>query len=198
MIYINIAVEDELSEAVIRKLLPGNKFQISQCFRRGGFGYLKNNLKSFNAASKFIPYLVLTDLDASPCPLKLISEWLNFPKNYNLIFRIAVKEVESWLIADKNNFSKFMSVSKDLIRIENNDVDKMPNPKEFIINLAKRSKNREIKSALIPLSNAKIGPDYNAVLSKFVCESWDFNEAAKHSKSLLKTIKNIDNFKPER
>ncbi|MDF2210039.1 hypothetical protein L1F28_15070 [Arthrospira platensis NCB002] len=42
-------------------------------------------------------YLVLTDLDKSECPLAIINEWLKSqPKHPNLLFRVAVKEVESW------------------------------------------------------------------------------------------------------
>lgn len=94
---IQIAVEDELSEAVTRKLLESlnRDFLIGDVYSRGGFGYLKKNISAFNNAAKGVPYLVVTDLDRAICPLDLIEEWLPSNRHENLIFRIAVREIES-------------------------------------------------------------------------------------------------------
>ena len=40
---------------------------VSACFCRGGFGYLKKNVKGFNNASKASVFLLLTDLDTTEC-----------------------------------------------------------------------------------------------------------------------------------
>jgi hypothetical protein len=43
--YINIAIEDELSDAVVRRILKysNNSIEISHIFAHRGFGYLKKN-----------------------------------------------------------------------------------------------------------------------------------------------------------
>ena len=108
LIPINLAIEDELSEVVLLKLLASsNRYAVGSCFRRGGYGYLKKTIDGWNKASKSIPFVILTDLDKSECPIALLEQWLTVPRNSNLLFRVAVREVESWLLADRVNFSTF-------------------------------------------------------------------------------------------
>ena len=117
IISIHIAVEDVLSEAVVRKLLSESSinYYIGSCYGKIGFGYLKNKINGFNNAAKGNPFFVLTDLDTSfNCPPELIANWITGDKNPNLIFRVAVKEVESWLLADGKNFSSFLKVNQKL------------------------------------------------------------------------------------
>ena len=49
-IYINLAVEDDLSEAVLRKILRSfnRAFQVKTVYKKGGFGYLKKQIKIFH------------------------------------------------------------------------------------------------------------------------------------------------------
>ena len=96
---INIAVEDILSEVVIRKIIITARpsFDISSCYGKQGYDYLKQKIRGFNNASKGIPFVVLTDLE-SECAPNQIREWLPETKHPNFLFRIAVKEVESWLL----------------------------------------------------------------------------------------------------
>jgi len=74
---INLAVEDELTEHVIRVLLKatGRPYSVGTVYRRGGFGYLKQKILAFNQASRISPYLVVTDLDKAECPPDLIENW---------------------------------------------------------------------------------------------------------------------------
>jgi len=104
---INLATEDELSEAVLSRLLSdARRFAIGRRYRRGGNGYLKSTIAGWNRAATGIPFLVLTDLDTHHCPSELIASWLAAPQHPNLVFRIAVREVESWLLADRTNFAE--------------------------------------------------------------------------------------------
>jgi hypothetical protein len=103
IIPINLAVEDELSEVVSRKLLKVTRrsYVVGACYSQGGFGYLRKKISGFNNAAKGTPFFVLTDLDRGPCASALIGEWLPspIPKHPNLILRVAVQEVEAWLLA---------------------------------------------------------------------------------------------------
>jgi len=193
---INIAVEDTLSDAVVRKLLTlsKKKYAIGVTYSRGGFGYLKTRIAGFNNAAKGTPFFVLTDLDRYECPATLILDWLQDPMHPNLIFRIAVKEVESWLLADHTNFSRFLGIRKDLLP---KDTDDIRDPKNFLIRIADRSRNTELKKDIIPPRNSdrKVGPNNNGKLIEFVSTKWDPKNAKNHSISLLKTIEKIKKFK---
>ena len=121
---ISLAVEDELSEYVLRALLTQTKrnFLIVAVYGKKGSGFLKKNLPAFNNAAKASPCLLLTDLDDLGCVPMLIEDWFDcrlkeFPKHrhVNLIFRVAVCEVESWVLADRERFANFLGISQHLI-----------------------------------------------------------------------------------
>jgi hypothetical protein len=194
---INLAVEDDLSEAVLREILNQSQrpFCIGTCLKRQGYGYLKTILPGINKASKGSPYLVLTDLDKNECPLALLADWLSYPKHPNLIFRVAVVEVEAWLLAHREAFAEFLGISIDLIP---NDADSVLDPKELLINLTKKSQKRWLRDAIVPAKNstAKIGKDYNGQLIQFINENWCSEIAKTNSRSLDRAINAIVNFKP--
>jgi hypothetical protein len=77
-----IAVEDELSGAVMERLLSVSGWTFNaRVFNARGFGALKRGMAKFREASKSLPHIVLTDLDRYPCPPALLDDWggqLNF------------------------------------------------------------------------------------------------------------------------
>lgn len=196
---INLAVEDDLSEAVLREILKQSQrpFSVGVCLKGRGYGYLKKILPGLNKAAKGSPYLILTDLDKNKCPLALLTEWLSCPKHPNLIFRVAVVEVEAWLLADREAFADFLSISVDLIP---DKVDSIDNPKRLLINLTNKSKKRYLRDAIVPAKNstAKIGKDYNSQLIQFVNQKWKAEIAKTHSRSLERAVKAIFLFEPTR
>jgi len=110
VIPVHLAVEDDLSEAVLRRILDhvDRGYAIGRAYGRRGFGYLRESITGWNRAARFVPFIVLTDLDRRPCPLALIEEWLAEPRHPNLLLRIAVREVEAWLLADKANLARHL------------------------------------------------------------------------------------------
>lgn len=159
-----------------------------------GNGYIKKNIRSFNDAARYSPYIILTDLDDKNCPKNLLDDWINFPVNPNFIFRIAVREIETWLIADKKNFSNFLGISMSLIPA--GDIDYHPelkDPKLFIFNKVNRnSRKNSLKRDLIPIdSTASIGPGYNTQMKRFIDDSWNIGEASLNSESLRRAIEAI-------
>lgn len=203
-ININIVVEDRLSEAVVKAVLSQSekKFNVVKRFpdlkrihSSSGFGYIKIKISGFNKAARGIPFLVLTDLDDYECPPVLINEWLKEPKHPKLIFRVAKREVESWVLADRISLASFLGIPEGKIPF---DTDKIPDPKRYLINIAKGSRNRDIRDAIVPRrgSTSSIGPDYNDKLSWFAANQWNLKRAVKHSDSLKRAAKAINNFKP--
>ena len=194
---INLVVEDALSEAVLKEMLKQSQrpFSVGNCLNRGGYGYIKKIIPGLNHGAKGMPYLVLTDLDNAECPLSLISSWLSQPKHPNLIFRVAIKEVEAWVLAHREAFAEFLDVSVDLIP---GDVDEIADPKQLLINLARKSRKRNLRDAIVPASNstAKIGKDYNGQLIQFVQQSWQVEPAQASSRSLQRAMNALITFEP--
>lgn len=184
-----LAVEDDLSETVLRQILYQLKFPltISTVLKRNGYGYLKRIAAGLNNAAKGSPYILLTDLDNYECPLALINSWLPQPKHSNFLFRIAVREVESWVLADRERFSKFLGISIDLIP---DNTDSLQDPKEFLISLTRRSRKRSLRDAIVPKqgSTATVGKNYNATLMQFLENDWRADVAAQHSSSLQRSL----------
>ncbi|MFH0867634.1 MAG: hypothetical protein V1904_15700 [Bacteroidota bacterium] len=194
LIPINLVFEDDISEFVMSKILDStNKFLIRNTYPGHGFGYIKTNIIGFNEASKGCPFFVLTDLDNSVCPPVLIQEWFRKnKKNKNLIFRIALREVEAWLLADKIGFVRYTGVSRK--RIPNN-IENINEPKEELINIIRYCRKRKIREDIIPKNEfASIGPNYNERLMEFVLNYWDINRACQNSKSLRKTLDCLNSF----
>ena len=197
-IYLTLAVEDVLSEVVARQLIKQTQkaYRVTQCLRKGGFGYLKSKINAFNKAASGVPFFVLTDQDSiNECPPDKIANWLNRPRNPNLIFRIAVMEVESWVIADRKAFTRFLSIPLSWVP---QDTDSIPDPKEFLISLARKSRSSRLREDLVPPRGAtsKQGPDYNSQLTRFVREDWDAHSARNNSKSLNRALVRLEKFKP--
>jgi len=196
MIYLTLVYEDDLSESVMIRILKNfpEKYEIAGNYSGNGFGYLKTNIKGFNQASVVNPHFLLTDLDNYECPMELRNDWFHFELSPNFIFRIAVREVESWLLADRDGLSRFLNVS--LVNFPTNP-DNEPDPKNTLIQLAKRSKKRTIREDIVPINqNAKIGPNYNGCLSEFVFNSWDIENGVLHSESLKRAYEKLRDFQP--
>jgi hypothetical protein len=194
---VNLVFEDILSEAVLRKLVMRSqkKYLIGISYNAYGWGRIKNKINGLNNAAKGMPYLVLTDLDKYECPPVLIRDWFTGEIHNNLLFRIAVREVESWLLACRGSFAKYLGVSENKIPA---DVDAISDAKQFLVNLTRRSRKRRIRLDIVPQdeSTAKIGPAYNNRLVYYVENVWDVGVACQNSQSLQKAIKAIDTFEP--
>lgn len=195
---INLAVEDELSEAVARRIITcsGRPYHIGSAYGHTGFGYLKKRIKGFNNAAKGTPFLVLTDLDRAECPRAVIGDWFgNTSKHSNLLLCIAVKEVEAWLMADRAAFARFTGIREGLMP---HDVDAIPDPKDFLINLVGASRRRALREDIVPPAHSRRpqGPDYNGRLAEFVHKYWNPQVAADKSPSLRRAVHLLDKFMP--
>ncbi|WP_141259237.1 DUF4276 family protein, partial [Pseudomonas aeruginosa] len=138
-----------------------------------GFGYLRQKMEAFNSIASYMPVIVLTDLDTSRTVYDLRKKWLPKNKSENLIFRIAVREIESWILADSESFSEFLGVSKAVIP---RAPDELANPKDKLLELVKKSSKRSLKEEMLPAKNSSspIGLGYNVNLCSYVEGDWSF------------------------
>lgn len=192
---VNFVYEDILHKATIEKIILTffkNKYKIDNYYYGRGFGWIKNNINSFNRASINTTYIVLVDLDKDKCPFLKIQDWLASPKGNNLLLRVAVNEVETWIVGDVRNFSKFLHLHEN--RLEKN-VETIKDPKKYIFDLVRESGIRQL-AGICPRGGARIGNDYNEKLKKFVESSWNPSLAMRNSRSLKRSIDRLKAFSP--
>ena len=183
-----LAVEDRLSDAVATKILEEFGIEIVKRIGYQGKSYLERKTLELNRAANGITVFMLTDLDSPrDCPQGLIRSWGKGILNPRFCFRVAVMEIESWIMADRIGFATFLSIPSHRIPSPTDDI---LNPKEFLVSLARRSRKKSIREALVPGpgANFSVGIEYNTLLSEFVQKHWDLESAATVSPSLKRTL----------
>ena len=194
MLYVALATEDELSEAVGKRLLSEIKYPVeaSLLLRKNGYGYLRSGLKKCCELAAQQPVVLLTDLDRYACPLELIDDWFgNVVRPNRLIFRIAVREIESWLLADHDAIRGLVGQKGKLPT----DPDTLIDPKAKLLALAKNA-SKDVRLDLVKEEGAVAlqGIGYNARLTDFVSSVWDPELAAGRSASLRRTRERLQEF----
>jgi hypothetical protein len=194
---VNIAVEDPLSEAVVRRVLGacGGPWAVGSVYGRSGVGYLRRTIAGFNLAARGVPFVVLADLDRADCAPSLLRRWLPHGAHANLVLRFAVREVEAWVLADARSLGSFLAVQQSSIP---EGVDLLEDPKRELVRVARGSRRREIVADVVPLtgSTAVVGRNYNARLIQFVDDQWSPGAARRRSDSLNRMMLALESFAP--
>ena len=183
-----LAVEDALGEVVSIRILTSLGIIVSQRLGLRGKGYLQNKADSLNRTARGFPVFMLTDQDApNSCPPRLIQSWIKGIQHPHFFLRVAVMEVESWIMADRRGVADLLAIP--LSRIPH-DTDAIPHPKEFLVALARRSRKTGLREELVPRPGATgtVGPEYNSRLGEFVRSDWNIRRASAASNSLKRTI----------
>jgi hypothetical protein len=134
--------------------------------------------------------VVIVDLDTDEdCAPLLCRHWLARPAP-GMCFRVAVREVESWLLADRAAFSRFMGVPQARIPLS---PDTEPDPKRTIVDLARASRYGAISEDMVPRPGAgrDVGPAYTSRLAEFASANWRPEDAARNSDSLARCIRRL-------
>lgn len=162
-------VEGPLDEVVVRKILNTASLQVSS-FYLASLPAFKAKLDAFNRAARHAAWFALCDLDDDECAPVRMRNFLPDPAP-RMCFRIAVRAVEAWLLADRSNMARFLSVSIDLI---DPHPERLSAPKSQLISIARRSRSRTIRMGIVPaLGDSRvIGPEYTLLMSEFVRERW--------------------------
>ena len=203
-VYCYAYVEDAPSAAVVQKLVKtrnaltgdnGHRLIFNNGFPTvtSGCGNIKNKCEVFlKMALAGLHTIILTDLDNNDCACTLIRDWFNIPQGdpINLpsqcIFRVVVKEVESWILADHAAWAEYIGISKVNF---SKYPDQLDDPKEHLLNVIRRKGRTKIHREMLPKDAAHIGPQYNEVLCDFVDSIWKPERAAKNSPSLERALR---------
>ena len=190
-----LAVEDSLSDVVSTKILK--HFGIEILLRipntYQGKSYLQRRAAELNRSAVGPLYVFMfTDLDPpQTCVPELIQSWVKAPLNPGFFLRVAVMEIESWIMADRGALAAFLSIPVNRIP---STPDNILQPKEFLVSLVRKSRKKSLRDQLVPRKGAattKVGPEYNNCIGEFVRVHWDLERAAVVSPSLKRTLNRI-------
>jgi hypothetical protein len=187
---ISLATEGLDDEAIARKICASMSVPIAYSYPAGGKSRLDPKIPGYNKAALHSPWLVLRDLDNdSPCPSGLCDS-LVADKSPKLLLRIPIRTIESWLIADPVSLAPFLAISPSIIPPT---PDELVSPKTTLVNLARRSRSREILQTMIPQvgTSVAVGPGYTGKLIDYSTNHWDPIRASSSSPSLERCLNAI-------
>jgi hypothetical protein len=191
-IFLSGAVEGLVDEAVLRRLVRFAGGSVGPVHPKQGKRLLLDRLAGYNEAARYSPWFVLVDLDHdAECAPPFRHRCLPTPVD-GMCFRIAVREVEAWLLADSERLAAFLSVRHS--RIPPNP-DSLGDPKQRVIQIARDSRRRDIREDMVPRpgSGRSVGPAYSARLIEFVQSGWRPRVAARNSESLRRCTRRLRN-----
>lgn len=190
-----LVTEDELSMAVMQRLLSvsGRDFRIYAPIVTGGVDAIRLNVPVYRNACHVLPHVVLVDLDRTACAPTLVKTWGLDDRPGSLLFRVVVRTVEAWLIADAVGLAEELLVAQVKVPAHPEDLE---HPKRELVNLARRSRSRRLAAEIAPApgSRANVGPKYNVRLCDFVLNRWDPSRAAVRAPSLARAMHRLDEF----
>jgi hypothetical protein len=134
------------------------------------------------------------DLDQDfDCARALVTDWIPEPSMY-MRFRVVVREIEAWLLADHERFTNFFAVPASAVP----DLpDELPDPKLTLLAAVARSRRKSIRVDMLPRpgSGRQVGAAYTSRLIEFASDSdrgWRPDVAAARSPSLSSCLTRLD------
>lgn len=185
------AVEGIVDEAVVRRILGDVEGSLAAVYGKNGKGRLRKRIGGYNHAAEKWPWFVVVDLDADfECAPLLRQEWLPRPSEY-MCFRVAVRQVEAWLLGDREKLGEFLGVEPG--RIPRNP-EVVGDPKEEMVNLARRSRRRRIREDMVPRGGGgrRVGPAYASRMVEFVGTYWRPAIARQEAPSLDRALRCLE------
>lgn len=176
-------VEGDTDEPIVRKLLRAVGLDVAIVYDMGGKGQLDKKLGGFNSSAKGSPWFVLRDLDHdAACAPEFLRD-ISFAAERWMVFRLAVRELEAWLLADREALARFLGLSPAWLPDHPDDeVD----PTQTLIDLARRSRRSAIRRAFVPRpgDSVSVGPGYEGAIIEFGIRHWNLRRAERLSPSL--------------
>lgn len=177
-----------LGEQIVRTTLPDWHLARAS-INTGGITKLVPDLPRYIEQARHVqPVVCIADTDGR-CPVDLLKQWHRRHTDARFIFRLAVAEAESWLLADYETLAEFFAVPIGKVP---DRPDEIRDPKRTILGLARKSKHRQIRAEVVsPTDPEKQGSGYNLHLSTYVRKHWRATQAAMRSPSVARAISSI-------
>lgn len=154
-----------------------------------GITKLVPNLHRYRQQAQHVqPVLCIADTDHR-CPVELLREWSLSTVPESFVFRLAVSEAESWVLADRHATAEFFGVA---LKHVPEAPERVPDAKRIVLRLASLSRNRSIRQEMVsPTDLHKPGSGYNLHLCRLVAGPWQAARAAANSESLGRALRRL-------
>lgn len=189
MVYVDLVVEDVLQEAGVRRVvdLHSRRVTIGVVHVKGGAGFIDRNILRYAGAARHKPFVVVRDLDRVECAPLMARGLLPNGAPPGLLLCIPVREVEAWFLADAESLGAYLGVRSLGVR----DPESIEDPKQFLVECARRSRRKGIRQGLVPVGIARVGQLYNSTMLEYVTNHWRVDRAMKRSESLERFARKV-------
>lgn len=196
MEHIQLIGEDRLCCALGKKLI--NEVLgwplASEPIDTQGITKLRASIGRYREVAKRFPVLCIADVDRG-CAVRISDELRGTLPPAGFMLRLAVREAESWVLADGDRLAEFFGISPARVPLRPDDE---LDPKLSVLGLARHAKVGCLRREMISEFNAnKPGSGYNFHLSKFVDTHWSPVRAAANSPSLARAVEKLEALKGE-
>ena len=191
MVSVASAVEGPVDEAVVRRLLTEVGVTPGPVHGKQGKAAIRQRLGGYCLAARHVPWVVLVDLDRdADCAPFLVSTWAPNPAP-GLCFRVAVRAVESWLLADAEAIAEFLGVVRSRVPPS---PEALLHPKLALVNLARASRRRDVRADMAPRPGRGrlVGPAYSSRMVEFAARAWRPRVAAANADSLRRALRCLE------
>lgn len=186
----SLLVEGDADEVVLRRVLAHVGLKCGAVYGKRGKSHVLERLPSYNQAAKLWPWVVVVDLNQdAPCAPDFVRAYLARPATC-MRFRVAVRAVEAWLLADAERIASFLRVPRSRIPV---NPDAQGDPKGDLVEVARRSRSKVLSKDMVPRpgSGGRVGPAYTSRIKEFVTiadHRWRPDVAAENSDSLRRCV----------
>jgi hypothetical protein len=197
---IGLVAEGPTDIAALRKLLETEGLQPGGVYLGdGGTKRGKHNLDArvanyAEAARRGTPIAILRDLDDdAPCAGDLVQKLVR-NRPHLLFLRIAVVELEAWLVAERDAFAKHIGVSIGRLPREPERAGKI---RPLILTDAAHSKIRDVRVGFPPTESSGLpfGSEYISYMTRFIQDVWTPSRAAENAPSLARALLRLRDYR---
>ncbi|MCU6500655.1 DUF4276 family protein [Rugamonas sp. A1-17] len=189
--YLDLLVEGYVDEAVAKRLLQECGHEVGVTFGKKGWNYIEQKINAFDRSCGAQGLFTLVDCmdTGKACAVEVVNDWLPQPGIAH-VFRVVVREIESWILADRTGIASFLSVPLSKVPLA---PDSLADPKQALIGLARTSRSKRVREDLVPRPGyaAVEGALYATEIVRFVNEQWNPVEAKLQSDSLNRCINRL-------
>lgn len=189
MSFVRFAVEGKTDIPLAERLIRAVGREPMRCIVADGKHPLTPRIRGILGSANRLDWLILRDLDHdAPCASALVEQLAGSRSVRGIHLRVAVRAMESWLLADHTAFAEEFAVFANRLPAW---PDELEDPKEHLIALCRRSRRTEIRIAMTPRpgSGRRVGAQYTDRIIAFARYKWDPDRAAQRSPSLARTLR---------
>lgn len=187
LVYVEGETDVPLVSAVMKAAGWGSdEFMV---FAKGGFREVGKILRKQAVQSSPVPRIFIIDADGH-CPVEVRRSLLPGGSVESVLLRVCDNEIESWILADDQAFSRFFNMP--LAKVESPDgVDAKERMLRCVYWLGKSNAQDFAREPSKQSGKYRFGSRYHILIRRFIDEEWDARRAAQRSDSLKRAVQRL-------